>query len=212
MREPIAAPGPGGRTRRRRLAGVALCVAALTLVGCSDDTDEPASEAGETPTSSESGSESPSESPSEEASPDPQKPKEPAFGAGAKAQRAFVTYIVDGWGYSLVTNDASVLLDASGKKPCRGCDSLQAELKQREKEGWYVDFPGATVKKITFGSRGSIREATAVVAVPESRSFFDDGTFRNDNKAHDKARFLIDIEAVGQGKKRHWELVAFSVQ
>ena len=51
-----------------------------------------------------------------------------------------------------------------------------------------------------------------MVDVPESRSFFDDGTFRNDNKAHDNARFLIDIEAVGQGKKRHWELVAFSVQ
>jgi hypothetical protein len=212
MREPTAAPGPRRRTGRLRLAGVLLGLAALTLVGCSDDSEEPAGEAAETPASSESASESPTESPSEVESPDPSKPEEPAFGTGAKAQRAFVTYIVDGWSYSLVTNDASVLLDASGKKPCRGCDSLQAELKQREKEGWYVDFPGAEVKKVTFGSRGDIREATAVVDVPESRSFFDDGTFRNDNKAHDKARFLIDIEAVGSGKKRHWELVAFSVK
>lgn len=210
MREPIAAPGARRRTGRLRLAGVVLGVAALTLVGCSDDS-EPAAEPGES-ASSESAGESPTVSPSEVESPDPRKPEEPAFGTGAKAQRGFVAYIVDGWGYSLMTNDASVLLDASGKKPCRGCDSLEAELKQREKEGWYVDFPGAKVKKITFGSRGEVREATAVVDVPESRSFFDDGTFRNDNKAHDNARFLVDIEAVGSGKKRHWELVAFSVK
>lgn len=189
-----------------------LGVAALTLAGCSNDSEEPTTEAGETPASSESASESPTVSPSEVESPEPEEPEEPAFGAGAKAQRAFVTYVVDGWSYSLVTNDASVLLDASGRKPCRGCDSLRAELRQREKEGWYVDFPGAKIKKITFASRGDVREATAVVAVPESRSFFDDGTFRNDNKAHDDARFLVDIEAVGSGKKRNWELVAFSVK
>ena len=36
--------------------------------------------------------------------------------------------------------------------------------------------------------------------------------YQYNNKAHDNARFLVDIEAVGAGKKRHWELVAFSVK
>ena len=216
MREPIAALGQGRLPRRARLAGVAVCVAALLISGCSDDTSEAASEPSETPSatdsSSKSTSESPSSSPTEESEPKPKKPKEPKFRSGKKGQKAFVAYIVDGWSYALRTNDPSVLLGASGKKPCRGCKPVKKELKQRKKEGWYVDFSGAKIRKISFGSRGSIREATAVVTIPKSRSFFDDGTFRNDNKAHKKAKFLIDIEAKGKPKKRHWELVAFSVK
>ncbi len=213
MWEDLAAAGVRRGTTRLRLGVAALCVVALVSGGCSDDDPSAtaASDPGETNSSSE---ESPSESPStmETADPKPLKPKEPKFRSGKKGQKAFTRYIVDGWGYSLITNDPSVLIDASGKKACRGCGSLRKELKQREKEGWYVDFPGAKVRKISFSSRGDVREATAVVDIPGSRSFFEDGTFRNDNEAHRSAKFLIDFEAKGKNKKRHWELVAFSVK
>ena len=57
-----------------------------------------------------------------------------------------------------------------------------------------------------------VEVGTVVVDIPESQSFFEDGTFRNDNEAHKGATFLIDLRADGQGKKQHWTLLAFSIK
>lgn len=190
---------------------MALAAGALLLVGCSGEASEPAAAPGES-ASSTTASESATVSPSPTSSPSPKKPSEPKFRNNRAGKRAFVSYIIDGWGYALQTNDASVLLDAAGKKPCRGCDSLRKELSQRDKEEWYVQFPGADVRKVTFRADGPVEVATAVADIPESRSFFEDGTFRNDNKAHKRAKFVIDIRADGQGKRRHWTLLAFSIK
>jgi hypothetical protein len=209
----VRAPARSAQARRSRLTGAALA-AAFVLGSCSSGADqEPAAEPGSSPSSpTASESEPATVSPSPISSPSPRKPERPKFAEGRKGKRAFVEYIVDGWGYGLQTNDPSVLIKASGRKPCRGCGALRSELKQREKERWYVQFPGAKVRKVTFRPDGPIEVATAIVDIPASTSFFDDGTFRNDNKARKGARFLIDIRADGKRKKRQWTLVAFSIK
>lgn len=199
------------RARRPRLAVPVLLAAGSLLLGaCSGGESDAAAEPGEstTPTASESAVVSPSPT----TSPEPDKPEEPKFAPGRKGKRAFVEHIVEGWGFGLQTNDPSVLLDASEGKACRGCDTYRDELKQRAKEGWYVQFPGATVRKATFRADGPTEVGTVVVDIPASQSFFEDGAFRNDNKAHKGATFLIDIRADGQGKRRHWTLLAFSIK
>lgn len=206
------------RTARRRPVSrscVALAAAALVLTGCSGDGGEPTADPAETPASSSSSSSSsspsgPSSSPT--STPSPTEPDEPRFRGSGAGKRDFVRYIIDGWGYALQTNDASVLLDASGKKPCRGCDTLRSELRERKKEGWSVDFPGAKVRKVKIRRDGPVEVATATVDIPSSQSFFDDGTLRNDNKARKRVPFLIDIRADGRNKKRRWTLVAFSIK
>ncbi len=205
-------PRPTTRGRHLRLV-VGVAAASLLLAACGGDDPATSSDPGESPSSpSVSGSPSDPASPSPSTSPSPKPPKEPAFAPGSKGKRAFVRYIVNSWEWALQHNDPSPLLDASGKKPCRGCASLSKELRQRKKEGWHVNFPGAKVRKITFRRAGSVQVATATVDIPASRSFFDDGTFRNQNKAHKGAKFLIDIRIDGKGKKRHWTLVAFSIK
>jgi hypothetical protein len=210
MRE-AARPRLRPRRARHRTAAAAalLTTVALAATACSGGDDEPADDAAASETTS---AESPTESSSPTASPEPEPPEEPGFASSAKGRRAFVTYIVEGWGYALRTNDASVLLDASGRKPCRGCDTLRDELRQRDREGWYVDFPGAEVRKVTVKSNGDVQQATAVVDIPASQSLFDDGSFRNDNEAHKGRKFLIDMQAEGKGDKRHWALLAFALQ
>jgi hypothetical protein len=201
-------------TRAHRLSvHVGLTAAALVLGACAGDASEPASDPGESgsPSSAET-SESLTVSPSPTASPTPDKPREPRFRDNRAGKRAFVKYIIDGWGYALQTNDPSVLLDASGRKPCRGCVPLRRELRQRAKDEWYVDFPGARLRKVTFRADGPVEVATAIAGIPESQSFFEDGTVRNDNKARKRVRFVLDIRPDGQGKRRHWTLLAFSVK
>lgn len=194
---------------RRRSLAAALVAAGLALTACGGD--EPAEDADTSP-STPTTSGSASTSPSPTGRPTPSAPSEPKFADTRAGKRAFVEYIVDGWGYGLSTNDPSVLIDASGRKPCRGCDTYRNELKQRKQEGWYVEFPGADVRKVTFRPDGGVEVATAVVDIPSSQSLFTDGTVRNENKAHRGARFLVDIRADGKRKKRHWTLVAFSIK
>jgi hypothetical protein len=214
MREASRPRGPRGTNGVVALRlTTGLAAAALALSACAGDAREPATSPGESAAASGSASsEATTVSPSPTTSPEPDEPNKPRFREGRAGKRAFVAYIVDGWGYALQTNDPSVLIKASGRKPCRGCDSLRRELRKRAEEGWYVKFPGAKVRKVTFRPDGPVEVATAVVDVPESQSFFDDGTFRNDNKARKKVKFLLDIRADGRGKQRRWTLLAFSIK
>ena len=213
MREAIARDDCARTTAAR---GLRLCVsvAATTLVlgACGGGDDEPAADPGESPSSASAATSDFSPTPTNTEPPTVEKPIEPDFADSAQGKRAYVTYIVDGWVYALNTNDPVVLLDESGKKPCRGCDSTRKELTERKKEGWYVQLPGVDVRKVTFRRDGEVEVATAVVDIPASQSFFEDGTFRNDNDAHRGAEFVIDISADGKGKKRHWTLRAFSIK
>ncbi len=197
-----------------RLPGLVLvpAVVAATLTACSDDAAAPAAEASRAPTTSAAPSASTSASPT--AAPSPRRPARPGFAPGDKGQKAFAAFVVDSWGYALSTNDATAVtrLSPSKKEKCRGCKELAAELRTRDKEGWHVEFPGATVRRTTLERDGERILATTTADIPASRSFFDDGTYRNDNEAHRGAKFLLDLRIDGEGKKRHWVLLAFSLR
>jgi hypothetical protein len=205
------------RTARRQpvRCGALLLVAALavsSLTACSGDSSKADAKPSQTPSASQTPS--PSLSPSPTASPTPQAPTRPAFAPGDKGRRAFASYVVASWGYALSTNKATALtgLSPSKKQQCRGCKELSTELARRAKEGWHVDFPGATVKKTTLASDGDRILATTTADIPASKSYFDDGTFRNDNEAHAGAKFLIDLRIDGEAKKRRYVLLAFSLR
>jgi hypothetical protein len=207
------------RRLRPRLTGVLLAPALLAagLSGCSDDSSEPAGKPSETPTVSASSSASPpspTTSPSATAPSEPERPTKPAFAPGDKGQKAFAEYVVASWGYALTTNDATALtgLSPSRKEQCRGCKELATELRGRAKEGWHVEFPGTTVKRTTLAREGERILATTVADIPASQSYFEDGTFRNDNEAHAGAKFLVDLRIDGEGRKRHYVLLAFSLR
>ena len=102
--------------------------------------------------------------------------------------------MIDSWGYALQTNDAAAVTALSPSAArARAARSSTPELAERRKEGWYVDFPGArstgrrSPRAVEPGS-GSPR---ATVDIPASASYFDDGTFRNDNEAHKGATFEV---------------------
>jgi len=78
--------------------------------------------------------------------------------------------------------------------------ALRRELAEREREGWYVDFPGAEVGSITVrpGGQPATWIARAEVDIPASRSYFDDGTFRNDSEAHEGAAFEVAMSKDGR--------------
>ena len=194
-------------------AALLLGLLAAGLAGCDGSSKEPAATPSQTPTSAAS-SASPSESSSPTSSPTPERPSKPAFAPGDKGQKAFAEYVVASWGYALSTNDATAVtgLSPSKKEQCRGCADLTAELRKRTKEGWHVVFPGAEVKKTTLGRDGERILATTVADIPASQSFFDDGSFRNDNAAHPGATFLIDLRIDGAAKKRHYVLLGFSLR
>lgn len=116
---------------------------------------------------------------------------------------------MEAWSWSLITNDANPLLQASPsrKQPCDGCRRLQEELEDRAKEGWYVDFPGLTVERTRLTRNGRTVTATTKVAIPESDSFFEDGTYRSTSPAHPDASFVVRMRLADDG----YQLLAFSV-
>jgi hypothetical protein len=127
------------------------------------------------------------------------------------AREAFTRYVVEAWSFALRSNDPSPVTDLSPRKrPCEGCRELQAELRKRHRQHWYVDFPGASVRRVrtAAGKAPGTWTGTAVVDIPASRSYFDDGTFRNDNAAHRGATFSVTFRPDG----RRWSLLAFSVR
>jgi hypothetical protein len=197
----MAAP----RTPLSAAAASALLLVSLTaLAGCGGDDGpepdaEPSSEASETPSESpspavtEASEEDVEDVAVEEAFPMPKPPKAADTPA---ARKAFAEFVVERWGYALVTNDADAVTGLSPKgSACKGCKDLEKELQQRRKEGWNVDFPGAKVKKVTVEPAGPPRtfDSVATIDIPESRSYFEDGTFRNDNKAFRNAEFAVQM-------------------
>jgi hypothetical protein len=193
--------------------GTVVVAATLALTGCSGDGDDAADGPTPTPTVPAVGS-TPSASPAvtpvaSAGSP----PDAPAARDTVASRKAFARVVVDSWSHALMTNRAEAVTRLStGRRkgrPCQGCEELGRELAEREREGWSVDFPGADVGRTTV--RPAARRATwiarAEVDIPASRSYFDDGTFRNDNEAHEGATFEVSMRKDG----RRWTLLGFRV-
>lgn len=204
-------PAPLTATRRPRsaratsLLTVAVLLGVGVLAGCSGD--EPASDSTEAADASptESTGESPSASASEglaeaeeaaDETEEPTLPKAPKARNTPDGRKAFTEFVVERWGYALATNEATAVSDLSAKgSSCQGCKELEKELAKRSKQKWAVDFPGATVDKITVKGAGAPAtfESTAVIDIPASRSYFEDGTYRNENEAFKNAEFVVGM-------------------
>ncbi len=201
-----------------RTAGVLLAGASLALTAACGGDDTPSASPSPSGTSA-SGSSSASASPSTTATatptatPSPTPPAVPAFAATPAGRKAFTRFVVERWGYALGTNDAAALVSLSPKgERCGGCQDLQAELARRTRQGWHVDFPGADVRTVTVKADGAagpqVYVGTAKVDIPASRSFYDDGSYRNDNDAHPGATFTVRMGET----KRKFVLLAFTVR
>lgn len=195
---------PLGRGGARAAALVLAGVLAVSGCGGAAESDESAP--------SEAPSATPSESPAEEAtaSPGPEEPERPEAKDNPGSRKDFARFVVDRWGYALRTNQPKAVLELSPRQqPCQGCKDLRAELAKRKKQGWYVDFPGAKVRRVTVnpGEVPGTFVARATVDIPASRSYFDDGLFRNDNKAHKGATFEVRMRL----DKKRYSLLAFRI-
>jgi hypothetical protein len=180
-----------------RLAPTAVATTFLLVVsGCSGDEPDgrDADDAAET---SASEAVAATESPSPSASPDDDErpPKPPRAADTKEARTAFVEFVVESWGFALRHNDPApvVGLSPSRKQPCLGCADLQAELAERRKQGWYVDFPGADIGRITFGPgpEPGTFAAAAAIDIPATLSYFDDGSVRNTSEEHPNSSFEL---------------------
>lgn len=187
---------------------VAASAALVGLLAACNGTQEPSGSPSSSPASAASTPQAADEeqSPSSSASATPRPPK---AGKGPNGQRAFARFVMDAWSWSLITNDASPLLAASPSrtKPCEGCRRLERELANRADEGWYVDFPGLTVGRTRLARDGTTVTATTRVDIPESDSFFEDGTYRSSSPAHPDATFRVRMRLVDGD----YRLLAFSV-
>ena len=207
---------PGPLARRCAVATTALLLVGA-LGACSDDSSESSSSEPTSSESASSGSPSPSESsttpspsPTTDTTPEPTLPEAPPSKDTKAGRQAFAEFVVERWGYALRTNDASALTDLSPRSgPCQGCKELEAELRKREKEGWYVDFPGARVVKVDVvaGDEPRVQVATAKIDVPASESYFEDGELRNENEARKGAAFEVRMRLDG----KRFVLLAFRV-
>jgi hypothetical protein len=138
----------------------------------------------------------------------PAAPESPRAGKGRAGQRQFAQFVLAAWSWSLRSNDATPLLDASlGTEPCGGCTPLRKELRGRDAEGWYVDFPGLRVDRIRLRPAGADVVAEARVGVPESDALNDDGSYRSTSPAHEDATFTVRMRLV----KGDYLLVSFSL-
>jgi hypothetical protein len=114
------------------------------------------------------------------------------------------------WSWSLRSNDSRPLsrLSPGRKQPCEGCRALARELARRDRQGWYVDFPGLDVGRTRLRPEGDVVVATSRVDIPGSDSFYEDGGFRSSSPAHDDARFTVTM----RWSKRGYRLLSFSVR
>lgn len=202
-------------TRPKSVATVVLAFSmAVAAAGCGGDSTEAADDPSPTtsPTASTTSdgtspgvTTEPTPSPETAAAKPPEAPKASDTAAG---RRAFARFVVGTWGYALRTNDPQPLLVLSPKtKSCVGCPQLKSELLKREKQGWYVDFPGAEVEKADLKNAGATWTARMPVLIPESDSYNEDGTYRSTNRAHPKGSFEVEMRF----EKGSFELVAFRV-
>jgi hypothetical protein len=194
----------------RRVAGLVALVGLMGVAGCSGGSDEPRADPSGSPSPSTTASASATTASAQEQAA-PRKPQPPKAAATPAARRAYARFVMDRWAYALSTNDASAVtsLSAPGKK-CEGCADLTEELAQRKKEGWFVDFPGVSVDRLEVRSLSSapkVWAATAKVDIPASRSYFEDGSFRNDNAAHKNTSFAVTMRWVG----KRYVLVSYEV-
>ena len=151
-----------------------------------------------------------SPSPSPTTTPQPELPEAPEARDSAAGREAFAGFVVARWGYALRTNDAETVTGLSPKAAlCQGCAELAAELKERARQGWYVDFPGAKVVdvEVTPGEEPGVHVALAKIDVPASRSYFEDGALRNENRARKGATFEVRMRLDG----KRYSLLAFRV-
>ena len=187
---------------------MALATASGALTACGDDDPEKmptAAASSRTPTSS------PTTAPAEPAvTATPEPPKRPRSANTPKGRKEFAVFVVERWSHALATNDAQVVSSLAPKgATCQGCRELRADLGKRKKQGWFVDFPGAEVKEVTVraGETPGVWVATSRISVPESRSYFEDGTYRNDNEAHPKVDFTVRM----RHQAGRFALLAFTV-
>jgi hypothetical protein len=116
--------------------------------------------------------------------------------------------VIRAWGYTLNTNNVEPIASLSPPgSSCLGCGSLTQVLKTRHLAHWHVDFPGVVVRSIQLHKTGRVIEADADVSIPQSDSFFDDGTFRSTSPAHDQSTFQVRMKLV----RHHYRLVSFTV-
>ncbi len=198
-----------GRGRLRAAAVITLLVVPA-LGGCTGSGTPEAEPGTASSGSSPSAATSPSPSVSPVAEPSvPAAPEPPRTRKGPAGQKAFAAFVMDAWSWSLRTNDASPLLDVSPsrKQPCDGCAALGKELRGRAKEGWYVDFPGLDVSRTRLRQSGDTIVATSDVAIPESDSYQDDGSYRSTSPAHEDATFTVTMRLTKTG----YRLVSFRV-
>ncbi len=190
--------------RALRPALAATLTAGLLLSGCSGGSPADAGSPSGSPSATSSG-----------AAPSPGPAVQPAPGAPAAVtsrkaagQQAFARHVMDLWGYALRTNDAKPLVaTGAGQQACGGCAPLARELATRRRQGWTVDFPGVTVRRVRLAAQGGDRVARATVDIPASDSYTSDGTFRNTSPAHRGATFVVRMRYV----RTQWRLVSFTV-
>jgi hypothetical protein len=198
-----------GLLRQRLVATTTALVLAACVAACSDN---PANEAAESSPSESVGEPTPTPSPSPTTtpSPEPEQPEPPAAKDTAAGREAFAEFVIDSWSFALATNDATAVTDLSPKaRPCQGCADFATELHKREKQGWYVDFPGVNVVKLKLapGDLPGVQVATATMNVPASTSYFEDGAVRNENRGRRGATFEVRMQLDG----KRFSLLAFSV-
>ncbi|HSV37413.1 MAG TPA: hypothetical protein VLI04_01515 [Nocardioidaceae bacterium] len=196
---------------RALLATLSSCVACgIALTGCSGD--EPSAEPSRTPstiTPTETPSPTVTESTPPETTPEVEQPTPPSFAKGAAGQEAFATYVVELWAYALAANNAVPLTQLSvGRKPCQGCGELEDELRGRRLEEWSVYPFEVTVQRIRLIDSALGTTARVVFDVPETRSYFEDGSFRNTSPARTGATFTVSMRQ----EKQAYRLVGFTIE
>jgi hypothetical protein len=193
----------------RLVQGLGLSLAlGLTLVSCSDD--DPEAEPEPTPTVSSTPTPSPPETTTTPAV--TEAPELPEFAAGPDGQEAFARYVVESWAFSLTTNDATPITDLStGKKPCQGCGALTEELAKRDREEWSVYPFEVTIDRVKLIQSALGTTARVTFDVPETRSFFDDGSLRNATPAASDAVFTVSLRVEGEKAKRRYRLIGFTI-
>lgn len=184
---------------------------ALLLAGCSGASTSPAASPDASPPVASPPASFPSASATVSVGREvPDAPEPPKARKGPVGQKAFARFVMDAWSWTLLSNDAGPLLavSPSRKQPCAGCRPLARELASRDREGWYVDFPGLTVERIRLRRDGADVVASSKVAIPESDSYEEDGSYRSTSPAHDDASFTVTMRLVDD----EYRLVSFSVR
>jgi len=199
--------------RHALLRATAAVVGTVLLVGsCSGDAGSSEKDPEPSPTSA-GATEAADEEPSASAEPTvpepPAMPEPPRARPGAKGQRAFAQHVMASWAWSLQANDAAPLLEVSrsGRRPCTGCRELGRELRKRDRQEWYVDLPALRVERTRLRRDGDEVVARSRVDIPESETYFYDGSYRSTSPAHDDATFLVRMRRAAD----RYVLVSFTV-